>query len=95
MKLHEMKNEKKIHGFSYTLNIANFEAFSWSISLSANILFLKSVIVQNCSWQKCGHKGKDAHEGFLKIREETLGCLNNDLNVFPPSTEGYIPKALS
>ena len=57
--------------------------------------FSSKVIVQNCSWQKCGHKGKDAHEGFLKIREETLGCLNNDLNVFPPSTEGYIPKALS
>ena len=25
IKLHEMKNEKKLHGFSYDENIANFE----------------------------------------------------------------------
>ena len=27
IKLHEMKNEKKLHGFSYDKNIANFEGF--------------------------------------------------------------------
>ena len=27
MKLHEMKNEKKLRGFSYYKNMANFEAF--------------------------------------------------------------------
>ena len=37
-----MKNKKKLHGFSYTKNIANFEAFCWNILLSANLLFLKS-----------------------------------------------------
>ena len=36
------EKRKKQRGFSYTLNIANFEAFRWIISLSANLLFLKS-----------------------------------------------------
>ena len=27
IKLHEMKNEKKLHGFSYHKNMANFEAY--------------------------------------------------------------------
>ena len=38
------RNEKRktLHGFSYTSNIANFEAFRWNISLSANLLFVKS-----------------------------------------------------
>ena len=35
---------KKIHGFSYYKNIANFEAFRWNISLSAKLLFMKSAI---------------------------------------------------
>ena len=38
-----MKNEKNYMGFLIpTWNIANFEAFRWNISLSANFLFLKS-----------------------------------------------------
>ena len=37
-----MKNKKKLCGFSYTQNIANFEAFRQKILLSANLLFLKS-----------------------------------------------------
>ena len=44
IKLHEMKNEKKLHGFSYYKDMANFEAFLWSIKLSANLLLLKSAI---------------------------------------------------
>ena len=36
------EKRKKLHGFSYTQNIANFEAFRWNISLSANLLFSKS-----------------------------------------------------
>ena len=35
-----MKNEKKLFGFSFYKNVANFEVFSWNISI--NILFLKS-----------------------------------------------------
>ena len=37
-----MTNGKSNFGFSYTLNMANFETFRWNISLSANFLFLKS-----------------------------------------------------
>ena len=39
-----MKNEKNyLCGFSYYKNMSNFDAFLWSIKLSANLLFLKSV----------------------------------------------------
>ena len=34
-----------VHGFSISINIANFEAFGQSILLSANLLFLKSVMI--------------------------------------------------
>ena len=37
-----MKNGKSNFGFSFAENIANFEAFRWNISLSANLFFLKS-----------------------------------------------------
>ena len=39
-----VRNEKgkKLRGFSYTQNIANFEVFRWNISLSAHLFFLKS-----------------------------------------------------
>ena len=36
------EKRKKLYGFSYTYNIANFEAFCWNILMSANLLFLKS-----------------------------------------------------
>ena len=43
-KMHEMKNDKKnlVCGFSYSKNLANFEAFLCSIKLSPKIIFLKS-----------------------------------------------------
>ena len=38
-----MKNEENyLRGFSYSKNMANFEAFRWVISTSLNLLFLKS-----------------------------------------------------
>ena len=37
-----MKNEKKLHGFSYYKNIANFEAFWRDKNFSKNLLFLGS-----------------------------------------------------
>ena len=40
-----MKNEKHLHGFSYSKIMANFEAFSWNISSSTNLSFLKSANV--------------------------------------------------
>ena len=49
-----MKNEKNYMGFLIQKNIAKFEAFPWNISLSANLLFLKSENVllsrSNPSW---------------------------------------------
>ena len=38
------KNEKqkKLHGFSFSINIANFEAFRWTKKLISNLFFLKS-----------------------------------------------------
>ena len=37
-----MKNEKILHGFSFSKNIANFEAFLLVFKLTKNPLFLKS-----------------------------------------------------
>ena len=42
-----MKNKKKLCGFSFSINIANFEAFLSRIKLIKNLLFLKSVILSN------------------------------------------------
>ena len=45
-----IKNEKKLHGFSYSKNMANFESFRWNISSSINFFFQKSDLgrVYNC-----------------------------------------------
>ena len=40
-----MKNEKKICGFLYSKNMANFEALHYVISSSINLVFLKSDVV--------------------------------------------------
>ena len=39
IKLHEMKNGKGNFGFSYSKNMANFEAFHWCIKLRINSYF--------------------------------------------------------
>ena len=46
-KLKVARNEKrkKLHGFSFSINIANFEAFRWTKKLISNLFFLKSVVV--------------------------------------------------
>ena len=36
------KQRKNLHGFSFSINIANFEAFLQRIKLTKNLLFLKS-----------------------------------------------------
>ena len=41
-KLLQMKNKKKLSGFSFSINIANFEAFVSVFKLTKNPLFLKS-----------------------------------------------------
>ena len=40
--MHEMKNKKKLCGFSFSINMANFEVFCWNKKLSSNLFFLKS-----------------------------------------------------
>ena len=44
-KLKNALNEKrkKLFGFSFSINIANFEAFLWTKKLISNLFFLKSV----------------------------------------------------
>ena len=46
-KLKVARNEKrkKLHGFSFSINIANFEAFRWTKKLISNLFFLKSVVL--------------------------------------------------
>ena len=51
--IHEVKlknalNEKpkKLHGFSFSINMANFEAFCWTKKLISNLFFLKSDITK-------------------------------------------------
>ena len=43
IKLHEMKNKKKQHGFSYHKNMANFEAFLQDKNFSKYLSFLMSM----------------------------------------------------
>ena len=38
-KLLKMKNEKKLCGFSFAINMANFEAFHRNKKLSSNLFF--------------------------------------------------------
>ena len=49
VKLKNALNEKrkKLHGFSFSINIANFEAFLWTKKLISNLFFLKSAQVSN------------------------------------------------
>ena len=51
-----MKNEK-----NYMANIANFEAFCWNISLSANLLFMKSARENETKIVKITHSAVAAH----------------------------------
>ena len=42
MKVAPNEKRKKLHGFSFSINIANFEAFLLVFKLTKNLLFLKS-----------------------------------------------------
>ena len=41
-----MKNKKKLLGFSFYINIGNFEAFIWNLNLSTNCLFWRCEYLQ-------------------------------------------------
>ena len=36
------EKRKKLRGFSFSINMANFEAFCWTKKLTSNLFFLKS-----------------------------------------------------
>ena len=44
MKVTINEKRKKLHGFSFSINIANFEAFLLRIKLTKNLIFLKSEV---------------------------------------------------
>ena len=46
MKVALNEKQKKLHGFSFSIIIANFEAFRWTKKLTSNLFFLKSGIVR-------------------------------------------------
>ena len=43
LKVAQNEKQKKLRGFSFSMNIANFEAFRWRKKLISNLFFLKSV----------------------------------------------------
>ena len=46
------EKRKKLHGFSFSINIANFEAFLQRIKLTKNLLFLKRVTKRSTLQEK-------------------------------------------
>ena len=75
---------KKLHGVSCDKNMANFEAFHYSIKLSINPLFLKSVWVCSCK-KSC--KKFFAH---FFLQKHCLKKYMNDIISFCPAL-GFIP----
>ena len=47
LKVAQNEKRKKLSGFSFSINIANFEVFCRTKKLISNLFFLKSVYVQN------------------------------------------------
>ena len=44
MKVAQNEKRKKLLGFSFYINIGNFEAFLWNLNLNANRLFWRCVL---------------------------------------------------
>ena len=55
VKLRNARNEKrkKLYGFSFSINMTNFEANHQTKKLSSNLFFLKSVILREASEASC------------------------------------------
>ena len=47
MNVAQNEKRKKLHAFSFSINITNFEAFLKRIKLTKNLLFLKSAYAQS------------------------------------------------
>ena len=48
MKVALNEKQKQLRGLSFSINIANFEAFLWVFKLTKNLLFLKSDVLNKC-----------------------------------------------
>ena len=56
MKVALNEKRKKLHGFSFSKNIANFEAFLLVFKLTKNLLFLKSAVAIHSNSQLLSHQ---------------------------------------
>ena len=56
------EKRKKLLGFSFYIIIANFEAFSWTFSLSTNLLFSEVWYVLTLQW--CSNSKSGLHTGW-------------------------------
>ena len=52
LKVARNEKQKKLSGFSFSTNIANFEAFCWTKKMISNLFFLKSVKARNVKQNK-------------------------------------------
>ena len=52
LKVARNEKQKKLHGFSFSINIANFEAFRWTKKLISNLFFLKSGSKDDATFQE-------------------------------------------
>ena len=48
MKVAQNEKRKKLLGFSFYINIGNFEAFLWNLNLSTNHLFWRCDLLWQC-----------------------------------------------
>ena len=77
MKVARNEKRKKLHGFSFSINIANFEAFLSRIKLIKNLLFLKSVILSNnCPKSPQKYLPKICHMIFYFLAADDQGLCN-------------------
>ena len=105
IKLKHPQNEKrkKLHGFSFYINIANFEAFFQSKKLSANLLFMQ-YSTKNRGWctlvlqtQEMREKQRQEYiyysvleELFRKIYKPTISLYLHSLSLYKSNVEQKI-----
>ena len=105
VKLKNVQDEKrkKLHGFSFYINIANFEAFFQGKKLSANLLFLQ-YSTKNRGWctlvlqtQELREKQRQEYiyysvleELFRKIYKPTISLYLHSLSLYKSNVEQKI-----
>ena len=58
LKVAQNEKRKKLHWFSFSINIANFEAFRWTKKLISNLFFLKSASLSKTVFTECDSQGR-------------------------------------